>query len=40
MPVRKILCGNSQLSVYHFLDALGYYETCKWLWKIAEPVRL
>ena len=22
MPIRKILCGNSQLSVYHILDAL------------------
>lgn len=29
MPLRKILCGDSQLSVYHILDLLGYNETWK-----------
>ena len=24
MPVRKILCDNSQLSLYHILDVLEY----------------
>lgn len=36
MPVRKILCSDSQLSVYHILDILGYDETWKRLMDVVK----
>ena len=36
MPLREILCSDSQLSVYHILDILGYDKTWKRLMDVAK----
>ena len=36
MPLRRILCGDSHLSVYHILEILGYDETWKRLGNVTK----
>ena len=36
MPLRKILCGDSQLSVYHIFNILGYDEAWKRLVDVTK----
>ena len=36
MPLRRILCSDSQLSVYHILEILGYDEAWKRLMDVAK----